>query len=157
ARREPSARVRCLPAAVPPAAAPIRARRDACRRFRRGVTRLWVASALRPTCTDAGPRSRAGESAVSRRPVGRYRRSQTRSARGEGIVAAEMRSHGWGRHVAEQRRMRENGGLSQMLRDHLTEWSERTGIAVEVWALPEREVPPKVADNVYATVREALD
>jgi len=59
--------------------------------------------------------------------------------------------------VAEQRRMRENGGLSQMLRDHLTEWSERTGIAVEVWALPEREVPPKVADNVYATVREALD
>src|SRR5690606_27430874 len=101
--------------------------------------------------------SRAGESAVSRRPVGRYRRSQTRSARGEGIVAAEMRSHGWGRHVAEQRRMRENGGLSQMLRDHLTEWSERTGIAVEVWALPEREVPPKVADNVYATVREALD
>ncbi|GGM65394.1 hypothetical protein GCM10010106_09250 [Thermopolyspora flexuosa] len=59
--------------------------------------------------------------------------------------------------MAEQRRMRENEGLSQLLRDHLTEWSERTGITVEVWALPEQKVPPKVADNVYATVREALD
>ncbi len=53
--------------------------------------------------------------------------------------------------------MRGDRGLSQMLEDHFAEWSERTGIAVEVWALPQREVPAHVAGNVYATVREALD
>lgn len=53
--------------------------------------------------------------------------------------------------------MRKRRGLPQRLEDHFAEWSERTGIAVEVWALPEREVPPAVADGVFATVREALD
>jgi signal transduction histidine kinase len=43
-----------------------------------------------------------------------------------------------------------------MLEDHFAEWSERTGIAVEVWALPKRDVPARVAQSVYATVREAL-
>jgi signal transduction histidine kinase len=43
-----------------------------------------------------------------------------------------------------------------MLEDHFAEWSERTGIAVEVWALPKRDVPVRVAQSVYATVREAL-
>ncbi|MEV5409301.1 ATP-binding protein [Thermopolyspora sp. NPDC052614] len=53
--------------------------------------------------------------------------------------------------------MRGDRGLSQMLEDHFAEWSERTGIAVEVWALPRREPSPRVVANVYATVREALD
>jgi Signal transduction histidine kinase len=53
--------------------------------------------------------------------------------------------------------MRGGRGLARLLEDHIAEWSERTGIAVEVWALPKREVPPAVANNVFATVREALD
>jgi len=44
-----------------------------------------------------------------------------------------------------------------MLEDHFAEWSERTGVAVEVWALPRRELPARVVENVYATVTEALD
>ncbi|MFI7642403.1 sensor histidine kinase [Nonomuraea sp. NPDC049400] len=48
-------------------------------------------------------------------------------------------------------------GLSQVLEDYLTRWEDRTGIAVEVWALPGREVPAPVAEAVVATVREAFD
>ncbi|MEV4113769.1 ATP-binding protein [Nonomuraea sp. NPDC049695] len=54
-------------------------------------------------------------------------------------------------HLDEQR------GLSQLLEDYLRQWEERTGIAVEVWALPGGNVPSQVAEVVLTTVREALD
>ncbi|MEV1173615.1 ATP-binding protein [Nonomuraea sp. NPDC049784] len=47
--------------------------------------------------------------------------------------------------------------LSQLLEDYLGQWEDRTGIAVEVWALPGGDVPPPVAEAVLATVREAFD
>lgn len=63
----------------------------------------------------------------------------------------------WGIHLAEDVRMRGDRGLAQLLEDHLLEWSERTGITVEIWALPRRQVPPPVAEGVREVVREALD
>ncbi|MFC6085008.1 sensor histidine kinase [Sphaerisporangium aureirubrum] len=56
----------------------------------------------------------------------------------------------------EELRMRGRRGLSQAIEDYLTEWSERTGITVEVWALPADRVTGPVADAVYAVVQEAL-
>jgi signal transduction histidine kinase len=47
--------------------------------------------------------------------------------------------------------------LSQVLQDYLTHWSDRTGIGVEVWALPEGDVPHRIAEALLATVREAFD
>ncbi|MEU0569908.1 ATP-binding protein [Nonomuraea sp. NPDC005983] len=38
----------------------------------------------------------------------------------------------------------------------MAEWSARVGIVVEVWALPEGDVPDLVARNLDATVCEAL-
>jgi signal transduction histidine kinase len=58
--------------------------------------------------------------------------------------------------VYEELRMRGRRGLSQAIEDYLTEWSERTGITVEVWALPAEQVTGPVADAVYAVVLEAL-
>ncbi|MEO3813504.1 ATP-binding protein [Sphaerisporangium sp. B11E5] len=52
--------------------------------------------------------------------------------------------------------MRGRRGLSQAIEDYLSEWSDRTGITVEVWALPTARVPTPVADAVYAVVLEAL-
>jgi signal transduction histidine kinase len=46
--------------------------------------------------------------------------------------------------------------LSEALEDLFAEWSHRTGIAVEVWALPAKTVSSKVAQGVYATIVEAL-
>lgn len=46
--------------------------------------------------------------------------------------------------------------FSRTLEDHLAEWSRRTGVAVEVWALPGAPVPGHVADVVHATVRDVL-
>ncbi|MCK2217668.1 hypothetical protein MF672_028315 [Actinomadura sp. ATCC 31491] len=46
--------------------------------------------------------------------------------------------------------------LARALEDHLARWRERTGIAVEVWALPAGDVPRAVAETVLLTVREAL-
>ena len=34
-------------------------------------------------------------------------------------------------------RIRRGEGLARALEDYLSDWSERTGIAVEVWALPD--------------------
>ncbi|MED7924883.1 hypothetical protein SMD20_11590 [Nonomuraea sp. LP-02] len=48
------------------------------------------------------------------------------------------------------------GGLAAELRRCLAEWSRRTGIAVETWALPAGEVPPRAARAVPAALREAL-
>lgn len=53
-------------------------------------------------------------------------------------------------------RMPEGRSLAQALEEHLAEWAQSTGIAVEIWALPDREVPVKVARAVLATLGEAL-
>lgn len=52
--------------------------------------------------------------------------------------------------------MRGDRGLAEVLEEQLDEWSRRTGIAVEVWALPSRQVPARVAGNVIRTIHEAL-
>ncbi|WP_327086191.1 hypothetical protein OIE66_28115 [Nonomuraea sp. NBC_01738] len=52
--------------------------------------------------------------------------------------------------------MRGGRSLAEALEGYLEEWSERTGIVVETWALPDREVPARVGDGVYATLLEAL-
>jgi signal transduction histidine kinase len=56
----------------------------------------------------------------------------------------------------EELRMRGKRSLARAIEDYLTEWSERTGITVEVWAMPKERVPGPVADAVYAVVLEAL-
>ncbi|KAB8192642.1 hypothetical protein FH608_024425 [Nonomuraea phyllanthi] len=52
--------------------------------------------------------------------------------------------------------MRGGQSLAEALESHLAEWSERTGIAVETWALPATDVPARVAGAVMAAMREAL-
>ncbi|SEU19770.1 sensor histidine kinase [Nonomuraea wenchangensis] len=49
-----------------------------------------------------------------------------------------------------------DGGFAVALRRCLDEWSRRTGIAVETWALPAGEVPLRAARAVPAAIREAL-
>jgi signal transduction histidine kinase len=51
---------------------------------------------------------------------------------------------------------REDQSLAEALRDCLDIWSARTGVAVEIWALPKSAVPRGVADGVYAVVVDAL-
>jgi signal transduction histidine kinase len=58
--------------------------------------------------------------------------------------------------LSEEVRIREGEGLSRALQDYLSDWSDRSGIAVEIWALPTVPVPGAVAKAVYATVVEAL-
>ncbi|MEU4403508.1 ATP-binding protein [Streptosporangium sp. NPDC023963] len=60
--------------------------------------------------------------------------------------------------MSDEVRVREgrSRSLAQALEEHLTEWAERTGIAVEIWALPARDVPPGVARAVLAALGEAL-
>jgi signal transduction histidine kinase len=53
--------------------------------------------------------------------------------------------------------MRGGQSLAEALESHLAEWSERTGINVEVWALPATDVPSRIAAGVLTAVREALD
>ncbi|MEV0235653.1 hypothetical protein [Nonomuraea sp. NPDC050786] len=43
-----------------------------------------------------------------------------------------------------------------MLEKLLDDWSARSGVAVEVWALPKGDVPGLAARNVFAAVQEAL-
>ncbi|MEU0571359.1 ATP-binding protein [Nonomuraea sp. NPDC005983] len=52
--------------------------------------------------------------------------------------------------------MRGGRSLAEALESCLAEWSERTGIAVEIWALPATDVPQRIARGVLATVGEAL-
>ncbi|GAA1653602.1 hypothetical protein GCM10009733_058590 [Nonomuraea maheshkhaliensis] len=52
--------------------------------------------------------------------------------------------------------MRGGQSLAEALESYLAEWSERTGIAVETWALPSTDVPSRVSSGVMATMREAL-
>ncbi|MGN9842066.1 sensor histidine kinase [Nonomuraea sp. H19] len=46
--------------------------------------------------------------------------------------------------------------LAEELESYLARWSERTGIAVEIWALPAADVPSPIARGVLAVLREAL-
>jgi signal transduction histidine kinase len=52
---------------------------------------------------------------------------------------------------------RAGSGLARALEDYLADWSERTGVVVEIWALPKTDVPAQVADAVLATVADAVD
>jgi signal transduction histidine kinase len=52
--------------------------------------------------------------------------------------------------------MRGGQSLAEALESYLAEWSERTGIAVETWALPATDVPSRVSSGVLAAMREAL-
>ncbi|MEV7009382.1 ATP-binding protein [Streptosporangium sp. NPDC051022] len=52
--------------------------------------------------------------------------------------------------------MRAGLSLAQALEEHLAEWAESTGITVEIWALPGRDVPVRIARAVLATLGEAL-
>ncbi|MER5325127.1 sensor histidine kinase [Streptosporangium roseum] len=60
--------------------------------------------------------------------------------------------------MSEEVRMRggRSRSLAQALEEHLTEWAERTGTVVEIWALPGGDVPPRAARAVLATLGEAL-
>ncbi|GIH98724.1 sensor histidine kinase [Planobispora takensis] len=49
-----------------------------------------------------------------------------------------------------------DGMLGEALRDLLTGWSEHTGIAVELWALPRGRVPAQIAGSVLVVVSGAL-
>ncbi|RJL26592.1 sensor histidine kinase [Bailinhaonella thermotolerans] len=46
--------------------------------------------------------------------------------------------------------------LGRTLREHLTAWSGRTGVGLEIWALPTRDVPAARAKAVYAIIAEAV-
>ncbi|MBF8190870.1 ATP-binding protein [Nonomuraea sp. K274] len=52
--------------------------------------------------------------------------------------------------------MRGGQSLAEALESYLAEWSERTGIAVETWALPSTDVPSRVSGEVMTAMREAL-
>jgi len=52
--------------------------------------------------------------------------------------------------------MRGGQSLAEALETYLAEWSERTGIAVETWALPSTDVPSRIGAGVLAAMREAL-
>ncbi|MEV4841590.1 ATP-binding protein [Nonomuraea sp. NPDC049486] len=54
-------------------------------------------------------------------------------------------------------RIRGGESLAGALEGDLAEWSRRTGIAVEVWALPAADVAPLVAKVVLEALAEALD
>ncbi|WP_344214437.1 sensor histidine kinase [Nonomuraea bangladeshensis] len=53
--------------------------------------------------------------------------------------------------------MRGGQSLAEALESYLAEWGERSGIAVEIWALPAGEVPAGVCAGVMTAMREALD
>ncbi|GAA3698039.1 hypothetical protein GCM10022224_075080 [Nonomuraea antimicrobica] len=52
--------------------------------------------------------------------------------------------------------MRGGQSLAEALETYLAEWSERTGIAVETWALPATDVPSQVSTGVMTAMSEAL-
>ncbi|MEU6710584.1 ATP-binding protein [Nonomuraea sp. NPDC046802] len=52
--------------------------------------------------------------------------------------------------------MRGGQSLAEALESCLAEWSQRTGITVETWALPATDVPAHVSSGVMTTMREAL-
>ncbi|MFG2072508.1 sensor histidine kinase [Nonomuraea maritima] len=52
--------------------------------------------------------------------------------------------------------MRGGQSLAEELESCLAEWSHRTGIAVETWALPAADVPSRVRGGVMTALRETL-
>ncbi|MEV0229231.1 ATP-binding protein [Nonomuraea sp. NPDC050786] len=52
--------------------------------------------------------------------------------------------------------MRGGQSLGEALESYLTEWSERTGIVVETWALPATDVSSRVLRGVMAAMDDAL-
>ncbi|WP_433497177.1 sensor histidine kinase [Sphaerimonospora sp. CA-214678] len=58
--------------------------------------------------------------------------------------------------MSKEVRLREGEGFSQNLEDYLSDWTDRSGITVEVWALPGRTVAVDLARVVYDTLVEAL-
>ncbi|MEO3871376.1 ATP-binding protein [Nonomuraea sp. B12E4] len=58
--------------------------------------------------------------------------------------------------MSEETRMLGGQSLAEALEGCLAEWSERTGIAVETWALPATDVPSPVSSGVMTAMREAL-
>lgn len=52
--------------------------------------------------------------------------------------------------------MRGGRNLAEALEGYLSEWSERTGVTVEIWALPEGDVPSRIGQGVFAAIQEAL-
>ncbi|WP_103957826.1 sensor histidine kinase [Nonomuraea solani] len=52
--------------------------------------------------------------------------------------------------------MRGGQSLAEALENYLAEWSERTGIVVETWALPATDVPARVSSGVMVAMTEAL-
>ncbi|MEV4893124.1 ATP-binding protein [Nonomuraea sp. NPDC055795] len=58
--------------------------------------------------------------------------------------------------MSEDKQLLGGQSLATVLESYLADWSERTGIAVEIWALPGVDVPPPVSHGVMAAVREAL-
>ncbi|MDF5757804.1 hypothetical protein [Spongiactinospora sp. TRM90649] len=58
--------------------------------------------------------------------------------------------------MVDELELRGDEGLSPALTHFCQEWSRRTGVEVEIWALPSGEVPKEIARAVLAVVREAL-
>jgi signal transduction histidine kinase len=58
--------------------------------------------------------------------------------------------------LTEDTRMREGESLAEAIEAFLSDWSQRTGIDVEVWALPAADVPSRTAQGVLAAMEEAL-
>ncbi|WP_049575454.1 sensor histidine kinase [Nonomuraea sp. SBT364] len=52
--------------------------------------------------------------------------------------------------------MRGGESLKEALESCLADWSRRTGVTVETWALPGDDVPSPIAEGVLAAIREAL-
>ncbi|GGL12781.1 hypothetical protein [Planomonospora parontospora] len=46
--------------------------------------------------------------------------------------------------------------FARELEDHLTAWSLRTGVRVEIWALPEEDLPGHVGDVVRDAIGDVL-
>ncbi|MEU0568418.1 hypothetical protein ABZ297_23950 [Nonomuraea sp. NPDC005983] len=57
----------------------------------------------------------------------------------------------------EESRLAARTALARAVEEELKEWSSRTGIAVEVWALPKADVPDRVAKAVRNVLSDVLD
>ncbi|WP_219510864.1 sensor histidine kinase [Nonomuraea ceibae] len=52
--------------------------------------------------------------------------------------------------------MRGGESLAEALESYLADWSRRTGVTVETWALPAEDVPAPIGEGVLTAMREAL-
>lgn len=58
--------------------------------------------------------------------------------------------------MVDETRMRGGRDLAETLSDVITEWSERTGTEVEIWALPRAGAGDRLAEAVETALRETL-